>query len=188
MIYQQKPKFPARIYASTNPKIAVCLSEFTMPALLDRFIARSILAWAKSQKCSLVISPCGVPSMEEEEGERKEMVMFGVGSTDRTRQMLKSKGVPLLQYGVVPGITGALLNEGKWNSSDVIALLVEADPEIPDARAAATVVEAIQKLLPHLNLDVSPLYEEAERIEARLKTLREQAKPAQSPNRPAPYA
>ena len=188
MIYAQKPKFPARIYASQEHKIAVCLSEFTMPATLDRFIAKSILAWGKEQKCSLVISPCGVPMLEEETRRQGGVIIYGVGSTDRTRQKLKDSSISLLDFGVVPGIAGALLNEGKWNGSDVIALLVEAYPEIPDARAAANIVEAIHKLLPKMDLDVSPLYAEAEKIESRLKTLREQAKPAESPLRPAPYA
>jgi len=44
MIYAEKPKFPARIYASARDKIAVCLSEFTPTIYLDRFIARSILS------------------------------------------------------------------------------------------------------------------------------------------------
>lgn len=125
---------------------------------------------------------------EEENLQRGGVVIQGVGSTDRTRQMLKDNGISQLDFGVVPGITGALLNEGRWTAADVIALIVEAYSEIPDARAAAAMVEAIDKLLPQIDLNVSPLYAEAEKIESRLKTLREQAKPAQSPIRPTPYA
>jgi len=84
-------------------------------------------------------------------------------------------------------VSGALLNEGRWNNLDVIALLVEAYEEIPDARAAAAVVEAIDKLLPQIELDVSPLYSEAERIESRLKVIREQAKPVENPMSSALY-
>jgi uncharacterized protein len=164
MIYAQKPKVPARIYASERHKLAICLSEFTMPASLDRFIAKSILSWAKEQKCSLVISPCGVPILEEEKTPREGVLVQGVGSTDRTRQLLRDSAIAPLEFGVVPGISGALLNEGKWDTTDVIALIVEAYSEIPDARAAAAMVEAIDKLLPEINLDVTPLYAEAEKI------------------------
>jgi uncharacterized protein len=189
VIYAQKPKFPARIYASDHHKIAVCLSEFTMPAYFDRPIAKSILSWAKEQRCSLVISLCGIPVSEEEGNMKRDGVaVLGVGSTDQARQILKDNGISQLDSGVVPGITGALLNEGEWNAANVIALIVEAYSEVPDARAVAAMVEAIDMLLPQIGLEVSPLYDEAERIESRLRTLREQARPARSPIRPSPYA
>lgn len=188
MIYAGKPKFPGRIYASTQHKIAVCLSEFTPPPYLDRFIAKTILAWAREQKCSLVITPCGVPMLEERASGRSEkLVIYGVGTTDLARQKLMDSEIHTLEFGVVPGISGALLNEGRWNNFDVIALLVEAYHDIPDAKAAAAIAEAIDDLLPQIRLDVSPLYREAEQIESRLKTLREQAKPVQTQIPPAIY-
>jgi predicted ATP-grasp superfamily ATP-dependent carboligase len=126
-------------------------------------------------------------SEEEEGAQRGGVIVLGVGSTDRTRQMLKDRNILPLDIGVVPGTAGALLNEGRWNNADVIALVVEAYSDVPDAKAAAAMVEAIVKLLPQIDLDVSPLHAEAEKIEGRLKTIREQAKPAQSPTRPTPY-
>ena len=188
MIYAEKPKFPGRIYASAEHKIAVFLSEFTPSPYLDRFIAKALLAWAKEQGCSLVISPCGMPMLEERSVERSgKLLIHGVGTTDHARQMLRSSGIHVLEFGVVPGISGALLNEGRWNNFDVVALLVEAYQGIPDAKAAAAVVEAIDELLPQIRLDVSPLYREAERIESRLKTLRKQAKPVEVSMPPAVY-
>ena len=188
MIYAQKPKFPARIYATGRHKIAVCLSEFTMPAYLDRSIAKSILSWANEERCSLVISLCGI-SVSDEKAKRQGdgVSVLGVGTTDQARQILMDNGISQLDFGVVPGITGALLNEGKLNAANVIALIVEADSEVPDARAAALMVEAIDMLLPQIDLEVSPLYVEAEEIESRLRIVREQAKPARSPIRPSPY-
>ena len=188
MIYAGKPKFPGRIYASTEHKIAVCLSEFTAPLYLDRFIAKAILGWAREQKCSLVISPCGVPMLEERTiGREGAVLIYGVGTTDLARQKLANSGISSLEFGVVPGISGALLNEGRWNNFDTIALLVEAYQGIPDAKAAAAMAEAIGKLLPHIKLDVSPLYREAEEIESRLKTLREQARPVETQSPSAVY-
>ena len=187
MIYAHKPKFPARIYASERHKIAVCLSEFTPSTYLDRFIAKSILSWAQEQKCSLVITPAGVPILEHSPERPEKLFLQGVGTTELTRQKLNEAKIHLLEFGAVPGISGALLNEGRWNNFDVIALLVEAYHEIPDARAAAVIVEAIDKLLPQIQLDVSPLYNEAARIESRLKTAREQAKQVEAPMPPGLY-
>jgi len=96
-------------------------------------------------------------------------------------------GIPQLDFGVIPGITGALLNESKWNSTDLIALIVETYGEVSAARIAAAMVEAVDVLLPQIDLPVAQLCIEAEEIESRLKILREQAELAQSSIRPSPY-
>jgi len=83
--------------------------------------------------------------------------------------------------GMIAGVAGTLLNEGRWAEFDVICLVARARPEIPDARAAARIIETLDKLIPDMQVDVKPLYEEAERIEERLKLLRKQASPVQPP-------
>ena len=181
VISAEKPEFPARIYASADPKVAVCLSEFTIPVDLDIYVAKSILSWSREEKCSLVISSCGMP-MTEQDDQKRDPVISGVGSNEHTRLRLKSAGINLLDSGVVPGITGALLNEGRLSNFDVVGLLFEIYPEVPDARAVAGIVEAIAKLLPELRLDVTLLNLEAEKIENMLKTRE------QSNQRPSPYA
>lgn len=189
MIYAYEPKFPARICANGLNKIAVCLSEFTMPAHLDRYVAKSILSWANEQKCSLVITLCSM-TLPQQGGESHEprATVLGVGLNDQTRQTLKNNGISLLDFGVVPGITGALLNESKWSSTDVIALVVVSESEVQDARVAGLMGEAIDLLLPQIDLEIAPLYARAEEIEVRLRALREQAKPARPSGGPSPYA
>jgi uncharacterized protein len=173
MIYASKPKFPARIYAEEESKIVVFLSEFTPTASLVRPIARTMLNWTNANRCSRIVAP-EVVSIREEEG----LTVFGVGSTDHAREELRQLNIRPFIQGMVSGITGVLLNEGKRLGIDVIALLAQARPGIPDARAAARIIEVIDMLVPTIRVDVGPLYEEAERIEAYVKKLREQAKPA----------
>ncbi|MDH4122812.1 MAG: PAC2 family protein, partial [Thermoplasmata archaeon] len=60
---------------------------------------------------------------------------------------------------------------------DVITLLAEAHPDFPDAGAAALVLEAIDDLILGIDLDAKPLFEEAQRIEARLREVQAQALP-----------
>lgn len=187
IISAKKPEFPARIYASADQKIAVCLSEFTIPADLDIYLARSILSWCHEEKCSLVISSCGMPMTEQDDQKRQDPAISGVGSNEHTRLKLKNVGISLLESGVVPGITGALLNEGKLSNIDVVGLLFKVYPEIPDAKAVAGIVEAIAKLLPQLHLPVTSLYQEAEKMENMLRTRQHSDEPDPS-LRPSPYA
>ncbi|MEM2873694.1 MAG: PAC2 family protein [Nitrososphaerales archaeon] len=178
MIYANKPKFPARIYASEKLKTVVFLSEFRILPYLYRPLAKTLLNWAKEQKCSLIISPVGYPvqllSIE------KELDVMGVGSTDRARQRLISSDIKQLNIGIIPGISGLLLNEGRWANFDVISLVIPIQPDIPEVKAAVEAVEVIDKLIPEIKVDVAPLHQEAERIAERLKVLRKQAKPMES--------
>src|SRR3990172_1408370 len=73
---------------------------------------------------------------------------------------------------------------------EVITLLSEAHPDYPDARAAARVIETIDKLLHRTELDAKPLYEEAERIEMQLKSIHQQTEGLKKPpvkERPSMY-
>jgi len=118
----------------------------------------------------------------------EEMVTYGIGSTENARNLLKKHDVRPFQEGVISGVAGVLLNEGKRRGFDVISILAEAKPNFPDARAAAMVIETVDKLLLNLDIDVKPLYKEAEGIEERIKAMQKQAKATKSrPPTPSMY-
>ena len=76
--------------------------------------------------------------------------------------------------GVISGVAGVLLNEGKRRGFNVISLLAETRTDYPDARAAAKVIEAIDEAVLNIGIDVEPLYKEAEDIEMKIKMMRAQ--------------
>lgn len=180
MVYDSKPKFPARIYASEALKLAIFLAEFTPHPNLDRDIAKTILSWARERHCSLIVSPVGIP-IEGEPSGSEELEPLGVGSTDRARQTLSKSGIRQLKVGIIGGISGILLNEARWSNFEVISLTIGAHKQFPDARAAAKVIEAVNKLRPEFKIDVKPLLDQAEEIENRLRVLRKQAAPVEMP-------
>ena len=77
--------------------------------------------------------------------------------------------------GVITGIAGVLINEGRRRGFDVLTFLAEAQADYPDARAAAKVIETINRILLHSPLDPVPLYAEAERIEQQLLQIQRRA-------------
>jgi uncharacterized protein len=210
VVRNSEPLNPVRIYAGEQiemgaeegeggNRIVVFISEFQPPPNLIKMIASTMLDWMQEQKCSMLISPeglvidresmevskrappregIGVPSEAEEEIEA-----YGVGSTDAARELLRKHNIKQFQEGVISGVAGVLLNEGKRRGFDVISILAEARPNYPDARAAAKVIEAIDKILLHIDIDVKPLYKEAEGIETRIKSMQ---KLARRPTRVAP--
>ena len=80
-------------------------------------------------------------------------------------------GIPLLKHGVVGGMTGVMMGEGRRRGIDLCAILAEANPAYPDARAAARIIEKLDMLFPAIHLDPIPLLEEASRIEEQIKAM-----------------
>jgi uncharacterized protein len=196
LIRDGTPTNPVRIYSGAKKggdedQIAVFISEFQPPPNLIKLIAQTMIDWAQEQKCKMLLCPEGlIVDREAKEGLDEELVsVYGIGSTHFSSEVLRNNGIKIFEEGVITGVAGVLLNEGKKRDFDVISLLSEAHPDYPDARAAARVIDAIDKILLHTELDAKPLYEEAERIEMQLKAIHKQAttKKPPSPSRPSMY-
>ncbi|UCH89514.1 MAG: proteasome assembly chaperone family protein [Thermoplasmata archaeon] len=178
MIYAKKPKFPARVYASEEHNIALFVSEFSPKPKVCRPLGRLILTWAKEQNCKKIISLEGLPTDKKIDGEPK---VVGIGSTDSARKELEEHGIEQIELGMTVGVTAVLLNEGRWEDINVISLIGESQRDIPDARVAASLVRAVDKLFPAVKFDMSPLDKMVVEIEKRIKQVRSQAEPVIKP-------
>jgi uncharacterized protein len=141
MIYESKPKFPARIYADEKTNMAVFLSEFTPAPDVVRPIASRMISWAREKGCHRVIAPEVVIVRDEAEA----LEVFGVGSTEKAREEIEGFGINPLHHGMI------------------------------------SVIESIAKFMP-MEINVEPLYKEAEEIEEFVKLLRKQAESAAPPS------
>ena len=193
LVRDGQPMNPVRIYAGPKQddrdQIVVFISEFQPPPNLIKAIASTVLDWAQDARCNLLVCPEGLIVDAQEEGER-QVEVYGIGSTEKAMDMIRRNNITAFEEGVITGVAGVLLNEGRKRDFDVITLLSEAHPDYPDARAAARAIEVIDKLLLHTELDARPLYEEAERIEMQLKSIHHQteaAKKTTEPARPSMY-
>jgi len=182
-------------------QIVVFISEFQPPPNLIRPIASAMLDWIQEQRCSLLVSPEGlvIERGDEEEGEGggaeeggagpggqmaandiepngRNIDLYGVGSTPAAMKILQDHNIPMFQDGVITGVAGVLLNEGKRRDFNVLSLLAEAHSNYPDARAAANIIEVLDRLVLNIHIDPKPLYKEAEAIEMQIKSIRSQAK------------
>lgn len=179
VVHSAEPLSPVRIYAGVpdkGKKIAIFVSEFRPKPNLISPIADAIIEWAERKGCNLLISPEGMVVEGKEMEVVKREKAYAIGSTEEARNMLIQRGIPQFNSGIIAGVSGVLLNKGKYKGFNVISILAEAHPNYPDARAAASIIEVIASLL-DIEINVAPLYEEAERIEKHLQRLHKQARP-----------
>ena len=174
------PHNPMRLYSGeqvcndgTCNQVVVCVSEFTPPTEITKDLVNTLMDWASKNGCTKIISAEGFNSGPKEEGKDNEI--YGISSTEGSRTWIKDAKVKPFTYGTVGGITGALLNEGKIRNMNVLGLLAEVNEDLPDARAAASVITAIDELLLAIELDPLPLLKEAQELEQEVQAVREQA-------------
>jgi uncharacterized protein len=92
---------------------------------------------------------------------------FYFANQKSTEKRFESLKVDKLKEGIVVGVTGALLLEG---GLPVSSIFVETHSAMPDSKAAAKVIEVLDKYL-GLEIDYKPLLKQAEEFEKKLKML-----------------
>ncbi|MCL4325459.1 MAG: PAC2 family protein [Candidatus Thermoplasmatota archaeon] len=182
LIRDSEPLNPVRIYATINyennghkiikDKIIAFISEFQPQQTILRAIANKMLNWATENKCALIVSPQGLTA--EEPNKALDTRIYGIASTRRAKELFIEPNVAIFTDGVINGVTGVLLNEGKRRNYDVITFLSEAHQDYPDARASAKLIEVINNVLLKTKVDAEPLFEEAAKIEMQIKAIQKQ--------------
>jgi uncharacterized protein len=169
LIHNEVPKHPVRVYQGDG--IGVFTSEIQFKNEQDIMFASTVLEWfTKGGFDRLIIIDGLVGTNDIASGQ-----LFGVGSSETARVRLRNAGIEPIQQGIVAGITGFLLGEGDRLGIDVTALLAEASPLYPDARAAALAVEAIGDLT-GFEIPLSELLENAQTIESSVQEVIENSR------------
>ncbi len=189
VIHNGVPSPPVRIYAgkkicgSTGEcnQIVVIISEFMPSVDIIKPVANMILTWAQKKKCSHIVTLEGTHSLNP-----KKPKTYGVATTQKMNDILKKYTIEETKEGMITGITGVLLFEGARLKQDVLCLLAEAHSSYPDSRAAALLVETLDKMLPEIKIDTQPLYKEAEDIEQKIRSFIKQAQPTAPSSVPHP--
>jgi len=131
---------------------------------LEWKITEALLEVAHKLKAKEVISLEGIGSTTPS----AETKAFFYATKKVQAKKFKSAGAEELQEGIIMGTTGLLLLKG--DSLPISCVFGEAHSELPDAKAAAKVIEIIDNYL-GLKIDPKPLLKQAEKFEKKLKTL-----------------
>lgn len=182
---------PIRVYGRSD--LSIILSELPVEPDGAVAVSRAILTGAAARKVRLVIGlegvvphPLGAEEESAEPGPAEETVWFATSHDGKeTSELFEKAGIRRLEDGVIGGVSGALLVEGITRSIPVAVLLVSAryaPHGIADHLAGATLIEALDRLLPDLKIDTAPLRSQAETIERAIRqALKTRPRAAEAP-------
>ncbi|AXV40256.1 proteasome assembly chaperone family protein [Methanobacterium sp. BAmetb5] len=162
VLYRGVAIHPFRIYNADD--VVLFLSDFVVPPDVTYDMTNVIVEWMKrnNSKELITLNSIAVP-------QKINQVAAAANSFEGLERLGKLD-LPILPFGNVNGISGTLLTRARASEIPASCLFAEVLNQYPDPRAAASVVEVLNRML-NINVNSEPLLKEAEEIETRLKEL-----------------
>lgn len=151
------------------PRLYLILCDLPLTAESVGPVSQAILREAAGAK--LVICLDGVVRQRDDDTPD----VWAVAPDKDLLPDLDLKGVGPIADAFVGGLTGQILLDAQGAKARVGALLVEAAADMPDGRAAAALIGAVDQLLPLTPVDPEPLIKEALALEKEISKAREAA-------------
>jgi len=159
---------PIRIYQSVELGFILIHSDVPILPNATYEISQKIVEWAIEIGARRIFSLAGVATFEDKKR------VFGAATTKELLEEIKDY-VEIFKSGTISGIAGCILNECVAKKFPGLALLGETLGFNPDPRAAAEVINVLNRMF-NWNVSVEKLIKEAEMIEAQMQKLAEQAR------------
>jgi len=132
------------------------------------------LEWEIADKLAVLckeLKPKEIISLEGVASNSDEGRAFFYSNISKSNDLFKKIKIEPLKEGIIMGVTGALLLNAKCPLS---AIFVETHSQLPDSKAAAKIIEVLDKYL-NLKIDYRPLLAKAEQFESKIKSIMEQS-------------
>ncbi|MBW2969896.1 PAC2 family protein [Candidatus Woesearchaeota archaeon] len=156
-----------------NKKYDLVIVHSIAPATgMEWKAAELVLNIAKTVGAKEIITIEGVGSQESNETRG-----FFYTSNPQHKKKFEKMGIDCLGEGIIVGVTSALLMKAPQKGMDVCSLFSETHSNLPDSKAAAKIIELLDKYL-GLKVDYQPLLKQAAEFEKKLRTLIEQSQKA----------
>lgn len=168
-IHQEKLIEPMAIHYNKKYNLLI-IHVITNTSGYEWKMAQAIRDIAKELEAKEIISIEGVA------GRQNNDDVYYYSTVKEKTDRLESIGLKKLKEGIIMGITAGLLL--KSEKIPLTCLFAETHSNMPDSKAAAEVIKALDKYL-GLKVDYHPLVESAERFEANLKSLMAKSKEAE---------
>tara|TARA_Y100000310_G_scaffold210577_1_gene211216 strand:- start:8173 stop:8883 length:711 start_codon:yes stop_codon:yes gene_type:complete len=150
----------------------VLLHAITPTTGMEWKLSEMVVALSKQLGIKEIVSLEGVGSSEESTTSR----VFFYSNNEKNKGKFKKMKVEPLKEGIIIGVTGAVLLRAE--KVPVSCIFAETHTSLPDSKAAAKVVEVLDKYL-GLKVDTKPLLLQAEKFEGKLRGILTESQKAQ---------
>ena len=162
-IHESKLVEPLGIFYNKKYNL-VLLHAVTTSTGLEWKLAEMVMELSKQLNVKEIICMEGVGSSTETTTSR----VFSYSNNDRSSNKFKKINVDPLKEGIIIGVTGAVLLRAE--NLPVSSIFAETHTKLPDSKAAAKIIEVLDKYL-GLKVDYKPLLVQAEKFESNLKNM-----------------
>ncbi|MBU0461914.1 MAG: PAC2 family protein [Nanoarchaeota archaeon] len=150
----------------------IILHVMTNVAGIEWDVGAEILELAKKIGAKRIISVEGVSAP----GLVGEPSAYYYSNTAEDSKKFEDNKVKKMKEGIVMGVTATLLLQADHDVS-MSCIFAETHSSLPDSKAAAKVVQVLDKYL-GMNLDYKPLLKQAEAFESKIKSFLKQSETA----------
>lgn len=167
-VHDRKVVRPLAFFYDEKKNILILHVLSSIPGA-ENDIANLLVKYAKKWGAKEIISleSVGIP-LEMSQKHRG----FYYTNSKKDQKKFKEMGLEPLKEGIIMGVTGALMLQ---EDVPLTCLFAETHTRLPDSKAAATVMEALNEYL-DLKIDVKPLLQSAKKFEKKLKELIQKSK------------
>ena len=160
---QGRLRHPFRIYSNNDGSICAIICEIIISKDGIYNIAMAILEWAEKKGSNEIIVLDGVAA-NKHDGEA-----FFAAEVDLCR-IMEENDIKMIPQGFITGISGGILNECLIRKIRGVTLLAKADERTPDPVAAATIIEAVNRLY-ETEIDTTNLKKQKKQLGVELREL-----------------
>ncbi|GAB3668581.1 proteasome assembly chaperone family protein [Halopiger thermotolerans] len=160
-------KPPIRLFADEEHDVLALRSDVPVSAVNTPTFAAELTVWLDELNTTPVYLS-GFPSVQEPEAVP---TVYGVTTGEADQMLADADITPPVGSGMISGPAGALLSHARDRGLDSLGLIVETDPRYPDPQGARVLIDEGINPLTGLNVDTSPLVEQAEEIISQREEL-----------------
>lgn len=170
-IHQNKLVEPLGIFYCKKYNMVI-LHAITTASGFEWKLADALVDLAKELDAKEIISMEGVGS----NGLKMSSSSFYYTNIDKKKEALGNIGLKPLSEGIIMGVTGALML--KVDGRPICCLFADTASNLPDSKAAARIIESLDKYL-GLEVDPKPLLQQAAKFEDKLRGILSSSQKAQ---------
>ena len=170
-IHENKVVEPLGIFYNQKYNIVI-LHAITAATHYEWEMAKVIAKLGSDLSAKEILSLEGVGSGEDSVGTK----VFYYANDEKNSKLFEKAGIESLKEGIIIGVTGAVLL--RLEKIPVSCLFAETHSNLPYSKAAAKIIEALDKYI-GMELDYKPLLEQAQKFEEKLKNILQKSQEAQ---------